>query len=270
MGKKIYLECTSGISGDMFTAALLDLGADKNKLIEKLKGIPVEGFKVKISRVNKSGWNACDFAVILDREHENHDHDMEYLHGHRQCQEHKEREAEHRHTHEQRNLQAITELIEQSQLEQEEKNTAIRIFEILATGEAKAHGVSIQQVHFHEVGAVDSIVDILAAAICLWDLKIDEVIIPQLFDGTGTIRCQHGILSVPVPAVRNIAADNHLPLIVTETEGELVTPTGAAIAAAIRTEEELPEKYKVIRTGLGAGKRDYKTDGVLRAHLIEG
>lgn len=149
------------------------------------------------------------------------------------------------------------------------KDTALRVFEILAEAEAKAHGVPVKQVHFHEVGAVDSIVDIAAAAICLDDLDITDVIVSELYEGRGTIRCQHGIIPVPVPAVTSIAAAHGLTLHLTEVQGELVTPTGAAIAAAVRTSEKLPETCRILAVGLGAGKRDYACTGILRAMLIE-
>ena len=116
-------------------------------------------------------------------------------------------------------------------------------FSVLADAEAKAHGVPRNQVYFHEVGAVDSIVDILSVAVCLDNLDIDQVIVTELCEGRGTVRCQHGILPIPVPAVTNIVQANHLKLKLTQIEGELVTPTGAAIVAAIRTSDKLPESF---------------------------
>lgn len=149
------------------------------------------------------------------------------------------------------------------------KAVAIRIFDILADAESKAHGLPRDQVHFHEVGAVDSIVDIVAAAVCLDNLGITDVIIPQLNEGTGSVRCQHGILPVPVPAVANIAAAHGLTLHIMDRQGEFVTPTGAAIAAAIRTSERLPERFVMKKIGLGAGKRNYEQPSLVRAILLE-
>lgn len=312
MKKKLYLECTSGISGDMTVAALLDLGADQEKLERTLKSLPVKGFGIKISRVVKSGIDACDFDVLLDQEHENHDHDMEYLHGHEgdvhshnsEHHEHRthhshEREEgyicaadnpyhtheehpheEHPHTaeavhshhghhhHEHRGLNEIMEIIDHADMTDRAKTYAKKIFTILAHAEAKAHNVPADQVHFHEVGAVDSIVDILSVAICMDDLDVEEVIVPRLCEGSGTIRCQHGILPVPVPAVSNIVSAHHLKLHITPVQGELVTPTGAAIVAAFLTSEKLPEDFTVEKIGIGAGKRQYECPGILRAMLI--
>lgn len=148
------------------------------------------------------------------------------------------------------------------------KATALRIFDILARAEAKAHGKGLEEVHFHEVGAVDSIVDIAAAAVCLDDLDVTEVIVPRLCEGQGTVRCQHGILPIPVPAVANIVQMHGLTLQMTEVHGELVTPTGAAIVAAVRTRETLPEHFTIERIGMGGGKRNYERPSILRAMLI--
>lgn len=295
MGKTLYLECYSGISGDMTVAALLDLGADRSVLDRVLKSLKVSGFETKISRVVKSGIDACDFDVVLDKEHENHDHDMEYLHGHHHkghennhFYDHNhahEDQAEHfhnhehnhahgagsaqdHHHHEHRGIKEITYIIEHSAMTENAKKIALRIFEILAEAESKAHNVPVDQVHFHEVGAVDSIVDIVSVAVCLDDLDITEVIVPVLCEGRGTVRCQHGILPIPVPAVANIVSANHLRLKMTEVEGELVTPTGAAIVAAVKTKNKLPETFEIQKIGIGAGKRQYECPGILRAMII--
>ncbi len=285
MGQTVYLECTSGISGDMTVASLLDLGADVEVLRKALKSLPVQGFEIEIGRVKKAGLDVCDFNVKLDKAHENHDHDMEYLHGHEHPHEHShghphehpnkhshEEEAHeylHEHSHEHRGLPEILEIIDKAEITFRARNIAIRIFRILAEAEAKAHGVALEQVHFHEVGAVDSIVDIVAAAVCLDNLDITELIVPFVCEGSGTVRCQHGILPVPVPAVANIMEAYKLPVRLTDVEGELVTPTGAAILAAAGTFQKLPEQFVIRKVGIGAGKRSYERPSFLRAMLIE-
>ena len=302
MGSTLYLECSSGISGDMTVAALLDLGADQEVMKKAIASLPVEGFSIEVSRVKKSGLDACDFLVRLDEGHENHDHDMEYLHGegghvHSHLHHHNDAEnhehshegihshshfhdpaethahgdaaGHHSHPHIHRGLNDVLEIISQADLSSRARALAVRIFTILAEAEAKAHGVPLEQVHFHEVGAVDSIVDIVAAAVCLDNLDITEAVIPRIYEGRGFVRCQHGVIPVPVPAVVHIAQANQLSLHLTETEGELVTPTGAAIAAAIRTAQQLPESFVIKKTGIGAGKRTYDRPSLLRAMLIE-
>ena len=149
------------------------------------------------------------------------------------------------------------------------RELAEKTFRILADAEAKAHGVTPENVHFHEVGAADSIVDVAAAAVCLDSLGVRDCVFPTLCEGSGSVRCQHGVLPVPVPAVLNIVQAHGLPLTVTSQRGELVTPTGAAIAAAFCTATRLPERFRVLKVGMGAGKREYERPSVLRVMLIE-
>ena len=303
MGKTLYLECFSGISGDMMVASLLDLGADATVLNRTLASIPVRGFQTKISRKNISGLDVCDFDVIL--EHDNHDHDMDYLfpkgdgheHGSHEekhhthedhCEEHHvhdthaeehhehehkhaddEKSAHHHHHHEHRNLSDVMSVIDGSEMTDGARGIAKKIFNIIAEAEAKAHGKSIEEVHFHEVGAIDSIVDIISTAVCLDNLDITECIVPALYEGQGFVHCAHGDMPIPVPAVVNITQANNINLHITDMEAELVTPTGAAIVAAIRTGVRLPESYTIKSTGIGAGKRAYKRPSMLRAMIIE-
>lgn len=281
MRQALYLDCSSGISGDMTVAALLDLGADEKKLRKVLSSIPVDGFSIEIGKVIKSGLRACDFSVILEKE--NHDHDMGFLYGHHHDHEHMEHHHEHMehhhehtnhhehqgHHHKHRGLPEIIDIIRNTDMTENAREIAIRIFRILAQAEAEAHGVPEEQVHFHEVGAVDSIVDIIAAAVCLDDLGLEEVIVTKISEGSGMIRCQHGLIPVPVPAVVNIAKAYGLRFSMTEVKGELVTPTGAAIVAAMRTCGTLPEEFRIVKSGLGAGKRKYELPGVLRAMILE-
>lgn len=170
------------------------------------------------------------------------------------------------HVHAHRGLPQIKQIIEAGALTDGAKSLALRIFDILADAEAKAHGVPREEVHFHEVGAVDSIVDIVAAAVCLDDLAPAQIVLSPLTEGTGTVRCQHGVLPIPVPAVTNIVVAHGLVIHSSDVQGELVTPTGAAIAAAVtQTHNELPENYTIVGIGIGAGKRTYETAGILRA-----
>ena len=277
MGKTLYLECESGISGDMVVGALLDLGANQERLLAALESLPMDGFSVQITRREVSAIDVCDFDVILDEGHQNHDHDMAYLYGdldeaeshsHEHYHEHHGHGEGHHH-HEHRHLSDIERIINSGKLTPRARELAKRIFSILAEAESKAHGVGADEVHFHEAGAVDSIVDVVAAAVCLDDLDITHAIVGPLAEGHGRVRTQHGVLPVPVPAVVNIAASCGLVLAQRAMEGEFVTPTGAAIAAAIRTAEELPATYVVRAVGTGSGKRAYKPVSTLRGMIIE-
>lgn len=285
MGKTLYLDCSSGISGDMTVAALLDLGASEQRLREALSTLPAHGFDVAVTRVRKSGLDACDFDVRLDAAHENHDHDMAWLYGHFDASEHdrghdhghahehahdhEHDHAHHHHHHEHRSLADVCAIIDASAMSEHAKKLARAVFGKLAEAEAKAHGATPETVMFHEVGAIDSIVDICSVAICLDDLDVTEVIVPSLAEGHGTIRCAHGIMPVPVPAVVNLCQAAGIALVPAPVAGELVTPTGAAIVAALRTGSVLPTSYAIERVGYGAGKRAYENcSGVLRAVLI--
>ncbi len=298
MTKLLYLECTSGISGDMCAAALLDAGASEQAVREALESLPVEGFSVEITRVVKSGLDVCDFNVVLDAAHENHDHDMAYLHGHSRGHEHgHEHDCNHEqghghefggahphahehahvhghhhshgHEHHHRGPAQIAEIIDGAAMTEGAKAIAHRIFDHVAAAEARAHGVPLEQVHFHEVGAVDSIADIVAIAVAVDDLACDGIVVTDLPCGRGTVRCQHGLIPVPAPATAFIAEAAGLPLAPVDVEGELVTPTGAAVAAALRTQDALPERFAIKAIGMGAGKRAYDTPGILRAMIIE-
>lgn len=282
MKNSLYLECASGISGDMTVAALIDLGADKELLQKALDSIPLD-FKTEITRVKKNGIDCCDFNVIL--EEENHDHDMEYLFGHEHNHEHThdhhhehshEHDHSHEHTHDHehhhhshRGMAEITQIINATSMSEDARTLALKIFSIIAESESKAHGIPVEQVHFHEVGAVDSIVDVISMAVCFDSLGIDKVYVPRMFEGSGTIRCQHGILPVPVPAVMNIAQQYSLPLQLSNEKGEFITPTGAAFVAAVKTDLKLPIGLTIKKTGLGAGKRTYERPSILRAMLIQ-
>ena len=326
MPNKLYLECYSGISGDMTVAALLDLGADQQVLLEGLESLNLPGYQLKIGRVKKNGIDACDFDVILDEPEHHHDHDHEHDHDHdhehdhdhdhehhhdhehehhhdhehehhhehdhdhdhdhdhehdhdhdhehhhhehdHEHEHHHDHEHHHHHDHVHRNIGDIFAIIDQSKISDRAKQTAKDIFRIIAAAESKAHGIAEDQVHFHEVGAVDSIVDIVSAAICLDNLDITEAVVSDLYEGCGYVHCQHGLMPVPVPAVVNIAADNALRLRLTQTRGEMITPTGAAIAAYLSKGGKLPESFVIEKIGLGAGKKDFATANILRAFLI--
>ena len=276
----LIIDGTSGISGDMTVAALLDLGASEKHLREQLATLPVDGFTIAVTRVNKHGIDACDFDVQLAGELENHDHDMAWLYGNEAAAEHthehdheghahEHEDHHHTHHHHHRSLADVTEIIVGSQLSDGAKRRALAIFTALAAAEAKAHGKTPETVMFHEVGAVDSIVDVCSVAICLDDLDIEDIVVESLSEGHGTIRCAHGPMPIPVPAVVNLCQAGNIALTPAPVAGELVTPTGAAIVAALRTSEHLPSRYRIEAVGYGAGKRPYEgCSGTLRCLLV--
>lgn len=272
--KTLYLECYSGISGDMTVAALLDMGADEQGLMKLLGSLGLSGFEVRTGRAVKNGISAYDFDVVLegledgcDHDHDHHHHD----HGHHDHDHHHHHDHDHHHHHGHvhRGLPEIYEIIDGMDANDHVKEMSKRIFDVVAEAESEAHDLPKEEVHFHEVGAVDSIVDIISAAYCIDDLGIEKIIVSDLYEGTGHVHCQHGTIPVPVPAVTNIARNCSLKLHITDNEGEMVTPTGAAIAGALGTSGTMPGSFDIIATGLGAGKKDFEKANILRAFLIE-
>ena len=250
----LYFECKSGISGDMSVAALLDLGASREKLDKALQSMNLQSeFTYKISEVNINAIRATDFDVILPEHHHEHHHNHD-------CTEH--------HHHEHRNLDDVNEIIDRADTTESAKTLAKKIFRIVAEAESKVHGKDIKDVHFHEVGAIDSIADIVSFAVLFDDLNPEKVYFSTLTEGQGFVTCQHGKLPVPVPAVCEIASAYKLPLKITDNDGEMVTPTGAAIAAALYTGEKLPEEFIIEKIGYGAGKRKYENP-FLRVMIIK-
>lgn len=257
----LYLECYSGISGDMFIGAMLDLGVDFGYLKSELQKIHLEGYRVTYDKVSKCGVAAGNFDVVLEEncahQHE-HQHEHEHHHGH-----------EHHQGHIHRTYRDIQHIVQESELSDEVKKRTLDIFGILAEAEGKVHGKPSDEVAFHEVGAVDSIVDIAGAAICMEYLGIREIIVSEMYEGRGHCWCQHGKIPVPVPAVMELCLRHGLPLHITETEGEMITPTGAAIAAHARNTENTLSDYRMCRAGIGAGKKDFPHANILRAVLLE-
>ena len=236
----LYLECYSGISGDMVVASLIDLGVDLKYLKEALESVPIYGYTIKISKVKKNGVEACDFNVIIDEGH---------------------------HVH--RNLNDVFMIIKESKITLNAKKLAMKIFYIEAEAEAKAQGVEIEQVNFDEFGVVELIIYIVAVAVCLDYLNINDAVISEIYEGKGHVECQEGFVPIPVPAVTNMVLKYKMPIKITSNDGEMITATGMAIASAIKTKEALPESYVIKAIGVGAGKKDYNNSNILRAYLIQ-
>ena len=236
----LYLECYSGISGDMAVASLIDLGVDLKYLKEALESVPIYGYTIKISKVKKNGVEACDFNVIIDEGH---------------------------HVH--RNLNDVFMIIKESKITLNAKKLAMKIFYLEEEAEAKAQGVEIEQVNFDEFGVVELIIYIVAVAVCLDYLNINDAVISEIYEGKGHVECQEGFVPIPVPAVTNMVLKYKMPIKITSNDGEMITATGMAIASAIKTKEALPESYVIKAIGVGAGKKDYNNSNILRAYLIQ-
>jgi pyridinium-3,5-bisthiocarboxylic acid mononucleotide nickel chelatase len=265
-----YLDCFSGISGDMFLGALLDAGVSPELLEDTVATLNI-GARLEISRVLRSGISAIKVDVYVygekdlprevfseKREHDHHpdhahEHDSGYKHSHN-AHTHLHDTHSHPHAHG-RSLTAIREIIEKAAISPTAKATAIRIFENLAEAEAEIHDTSIDQVHFHEVGAVDAMVDIVCAAVGAESLAVEEWVCSPLNVGGGTVKCAHGTLPIPAPATLKLLRD--APVYSSGPQVELVTPTGAAIVKTLSTRFAPFPAMTIEKTGYGAGTREF-------------
>jgi uncharacterized protein (TIGR00299 family) protein len=264
----------------MTLAALIDLGIDTEKFKMELSKLQLDGYDIVISQKSKSGVVGTDINVILhndeplkdDDEHEHgheHDHEHEHAHEHNHGHEHEhahEHEHSHKHDHDAgaRNLEDISALINSSALRENVKVFAIKVFTEIAKAEAKVHGKAINEVHFHEVGAVDSIVDIVGVSICLDMLGVDKIYSSALHEGTGFISCRHGLLPVPVPAVMEMLAGSNIPVVTEDVNTELVTPTGIGIIKCLAHGFGKMPAMAVEKIGYGMGKKDTGRFNALR------
>ncbi len=273
-----YLECFSGISGDMFLGALLDCGVPLELLTKTVEALGVEA-RLELSRVQRSGISAVKLDVMIGDQGEKelpreeflqkHDqHHQEHDHGHSDGHEH-DHAHHHEHSHEHhRGLKEIRQIINKASIGESAKQRAIQIFEALGLAEAKIHNTDVEKIHFHEVGAVDAIVDITCAAVGAEALGVDEIICSPLNVGGGTVKCAHGTFPIPAPATLELL--KNAPIYSGEIQKELVTPTGAAIVNVLARRFTNFPKMKTEKIGYGAGTRDFKDfPNVLRMTLGE-
>jgi pyridinium-3,5-bisthiocarboxylic acid mononucleotide nickel chelatase len=280
-----YLECFSGISGDMFLGALVDAGVPPELFVRTVEALGVDA-RLEISRVDRSGISATKVDVIaagekeLPREefwaqetqhtHEpNHQHD--HAHGGQPSPSHQHEHSHphtHSHEHAHRGLTEIRQIIRGAAIAPSAQDRAIKIFEVLGAAEAKVHNADIEKIHFHEVGAIDAIVDIVCAAVGSEWLGADEWVCSPLNVGGGTVVCAHGTFPIPAPATLELLKD--APVYSGEIQKELVTPTGAAIVNVLASRFANFPRIKPLKTGYGAGSRNFKgVPNVVRLTLGE-
>ena len=241
--KALYFDCSSGISGNMVLGSLLEIVGDEEYLLKELKKLNVEGYKLEISKKVKNGITGTYVVVILPKA-ENH-----HL-GHR-------------------NLDDINKIIDNSKIDEKSKELAKRIFMRVAKAEAKVHNKPLEEVHFHEVGAIDSIIDIVGTAILMNKINPDKIISSIVNDGYGFINCAHGTMSVPVPATSEIFASSDVKFRQIDVDTELVTPTGAAIIAELAEEFTTLPAIAPEKIGWGAGYKDLKIPNILKVYYGE-
>ena len=254
--KTLYFDCSSGISGNMTLGALTEIIGDEEFLINELKKLNVDGYHIEISKKVKNGITGTYVDVILENEH-HHEHHEEHDHD------------EHHHHHEHRNLEDVNKIIDNSSLDENVKDLAKRIFLRVAKAESKVHNKPLEEVHFHEVGAIDSIVDIVGTAILINKINPDKIISSIVNDGYGFIECAHGTMSVPVPATSEIFASSKAKFRQIDIDTELVTPTGAAIIAELAEEFTTLPAMVTEKIGWGTGSKDLKIPNVLKVYYGE-
>lgn len=306
MKKALYIEAFSGISGNMLLGALIDLGADVAYIEAELKKMNLGEYELINTRADKCGINAAYFNVKIPgvteaaeaeetHLHEHHDghhchhhdhscegeehhhyhheehhcchqhgHAAEEAHEHHCCHAH---EAGTHHHHEHRNFNDIKTIIENSDLSTNIKDKAVNVFRMLGLAEAKVHGKSLEEVHFHEVGAVDTIIDIVGSCLALENLGIEKIYVSEIKTGYGFVQCAHGLMPVPAPATAELLAHGLL-YAKGNIERELATPTGAALMAALaEPSADMPKGFSAEKVGYGAGTRNLEIPNVLRATL---
>jgi hypothetical protein len=283
--RTLYLDCFSGISGDMFIGALIDAGGDSTFLEEELQKLNIsEEYKLSWRKVVKNGISSTKFDVELSEtadhkyasghqhNHKHEDEDVDHNHEHEHSDHHHKHEHsdhhEHSHHHSHRAYQDIVKLIERSQLSQKVKETSLNIFRKIGEAEGLIHGISLEKVHFHEVGAVDSIIDIVGASILINKLEIQKIKSSPVCVGAGKVHIDHGIYPIPAPATLEILKG--VPLQQSNIKSELTTPTGAAIVSVLSEEFCTVPSMTVQSVGYGAGTKDFeKHPNVLRVIIGE-
>lgn len=251
--KVLYFDCSSGISGNMTLGALMELVDDPDYLQKELKKVHVDGYHLHVSKTKKNGITGTYVDVHLEADHHHHhdhDHDHEHHHDH--------------HHHDYRNLFDVNKIIDEADIDLKAKELAKKIFLKVALAESKVHNETLENVHFHEVGAIDSIVDIIGTAILITKIAPDKIMSSVVNDGHGFIQCAHGMISVPVPATSEIFAASDVMFRQIDIDTELVTPTGAAIIAQLAQSFGTMPAMKVNKIGWGCGTKDLKIPNVLK------
>jgi len=231
-----YFDCYSGVAGDMILGALIDLGVDENYLKKELKKLDLSGYSFDVKKIKKGNLKASDVYITVKIEEQHH-----------------------------RSFKDIKKIINNSSLDDDVKKTSIEIFQRLAEAESKVHNTNVENVHFHEVGAVDSIVDIVGSVIGLKKLGVDQIYCSSLPLGNGTVKCAHGIIPIPAPATKELV--QNIPTYKSKAKHEMVTPTGAAIVTTLTKKFGDMPSINILKTGYGAGKIKSNMPGLLRIYI---
>lgn len=258
--KTLYLDCGMGAAGDMLAGALLELVPEKEGVLEALNDLGLPGVEISACPAQKCGITGTHFSVTvhgqMEESHDHghiHDHPQEHLHDH-----------EHHHHS---SMEEITRLVRHMKVSEKVRQDVLNVYTLIAQAESSVHGVSVTEIHFHEVGTLDALADITAVCLLMEKLSPDRVVASPVHVGSGHVHCAHGILPVPAPAAAKLLTG--IPIYGGEIQGELCTPTGAALLRYFVTSFEALPLMKVSATGYGMGKKDFPIANCLRAMLGE-
>lgn len=257
--KTLYIECNMGVAGDMLTAALLELVPDQKAVLDKLNDLGLPGVKVEAETSVKCGITGTHMVVTVDGEEEQsldvheHHHHVEHEHGH--------------HHHHHTSLSDVEHRIDEMDLPEQVKTDIRSVYHLIAEAEGHAHGMPVDQIHFHEVGTLDALMDVTAVCLLMHEIAPDHVVISPVHVGSGQVHCAHGIMPVPAPATAYLLRD--IPSYGGTVKGELCTPTGAALLKYFADEVGNQPLMRVQAVGYGMGQKDFEAANCVRAFLGE-
>lgn len=263
--RTLYLDCGMGAAGDMLTAALLELLPDADAFLDELNALGIPGVKFRKETSVKCGITGTHITVTVNGEEEGHHH---HVHEHHQPHEHSHQHEHHSHSHHHSGLHDIEHIVcEHLSLPKKVQDNVMAVYRLIAEAESQAHGVPVTDIHFHEVGTMDAIADVTAVCLLMERLAPDEVVVSPVHVGSGQVRCAHGILPVPAPATAHILKD--VPIYGGAVQGELCTPTGAALLKHFAARFGSMPVMQTKAIGYGMGKKDFEAANCVRAMLGE-
>ncbi len=271
--KLLYIECNMGIAGDMLLSSLLDLTEDPQTVVEELNGLGIPEVRYIYGRKETCGIHGCHVRVLVGDEEEtsrddvhDHHHDHEHGHGHDHDHDHHHDHGHHHHHgHVHRGMDEIREIIHSLAVPDQVKEDALAVYERIARAEGQVHNKDVSEIHFHEVGTMDAVADVVGCAYMMHKLGPEKIVFSPIVTGYGNVRCAHGILPVPAPATALLLKD--IPSCAGKVRGELATPTGAALAGYYGSDFSTRPLMTVRKVGYGVGSKEFEAANCVRAFL---
>lgn len=274
--RTLYLDCSMGAAGDMLTAALLELFPNKEEIVKELNALGIPGVAYETQESTKCGIVGTHMSVKVHGEeegehehHHEHDHDHDHDHHHDHDHEHHHHDHDHEHHHEHHHhhssMADIEHIVEHLNVSEQVKANVMEVYRLIADAESKAHGKPVEEIHFHEVGAMDAVADVTAVCFLMEKLAADRIIVSPIHVGSGQVKCAHGIMPVPAPATAHILTG--VPIYGGSIRGELCTPTGAALLKKFANSFGQMPALQIAAIGYGMGKKDFEAANCVRAML---